>query len=140
MLIDLRQRFPGRKIIYRPKPNSPPVKLNCPMEAKMPIEKLLEGASLVVSRHSNVCVDGVIANVPFEAEDGAAMWLRGKPWSIENRIAFLRKLSWWQWQVKEAKEAWDFLHEYCDRYPIEGAIHENSHGMWQAGLRRMVQH
>lgn len=73
------------------------------------IEQVLKGASLLVCRHSNCAIDATIAGVPFDCVDGAAMWLRDKPFTPENRLDFLRRLAWWQWKAEEADQAWTFL-------------------------------
>lgn len=104
----LRKRFPGRDIVYRPKPGSPPMKLICRMDEHSTIEQLLKGAVLVSCRHSNVAIDAAVAGVPFEADDGAAMWLQAKPYTRENRLDFLQRLAWWQWRATEAAQAWQF--------------------------------
>jgi hypothetical protein len=105
----LERRFPGRKVVHRPKPGHDYTKLRCERDTSTPIDKLLRGTSLVVCRHSNVAVDAVIAGVPFECVDGAAFWLIGKDFTVQNRLDFLRRLAWWQWRVKEADQAWDFI-------------------------------
>lgn len=105
----LQLRFPGRRIVYRPKPGHPSPEIDCERDEQSSIENLLRGAALVVCRHSNVAVDAAIAGVPFECIDGAAMWLREKPFTIQNRIDFLRRLAWWQWRADEAKDAWAFI-------------------------------
>jgi hypothetical protein len=109
-LAGLRARFPDRKIFFRPKPNNlyPDIKADL-IDCESPIQDVLKGASLVVCRHSNVAVDAVVANVPYEAEDGAAMWLVGKPYTRENRLDFLYRLAWWQWRSVEAFFAWQFI-------------------------------
>ena len=94
---ELLQRFPKSRIVYRPKPRRAHPQLGCYTDGTSPIEDLLLGASLVVVRHSNVAVDAVIAGVPFECEEGAAMWLTRKEYTPENRLDFLRRLSYWQW-------------------------------------------
>jgi hypothetical protein len=81
----------------------------CETDASSTIEQLLCGASLIVCRHSNVAIDGAIAGVPFECEDGAAAWLKPQPYTRENRLRFLCRLSWWQWRPDEAGEAWAFI-------------------------------
>lgn len=100
----LQKRFPGRKIIFRPKKGDR-TRLNCKMDLDSPIQSILKGASLVVCRHSNVAIDGVIQNIPFEAEDGAAKWLK----DLADRKEFLDRLAWWQWKPEEAAQAWKFL-------------------------------
>lgn len=109
-LRQLRERFPNRKIIFRPKPRRPyPHLPGVHVDAVSPIEDVLRGTSLVVCRHSNVAVDAAIAGVPFETYDGAGVWLNRREFTVENRLSFLRRLSWWQWSVKEAPQAWAFL-------------------------------
>lgn len=106
-LAELRQRFPGREIVFRPKAFDG-VRLPVRTDAETPIAGLLRGASMVVCRHSNVGVDAVIAGVPFEAEEGAALWLHGKPYTKETRADFMRRLSHWQYRPDEAGQAWEF--------------------------------
>jgi hypothetical protein len=108
-LSTLRVRFPDRQVLHRPKPNHDFPKLHCERDLDTPIEALLRGCSLVVCRHSNVAVDAAIAGVPFETVDGAAAWLASRPYTPENRLDFLRRLAWWQWQATQAAEAWSFL-------------------------------
>lgn len=108
-LSELRRRFPGRRIVYRPKRATDDVILPVETVADGPIEDVLRGASLVVTRHSNVAVDAVVAGVPFECENGAAYWLRQKPFTRENRLDFLHRLAWWQWRPFEATEGLKFV-------------------------------
>lgn len=110
-LDELRHRFPGRRIVYRPKrPNEGP-RLHCETDGTSEIEDVIRGASLVVCRHSNVAVDAVVAGVPFECEDGAAEWLQGKPFTVETRLDFLSRLNWWQWKATEMPDFLRFLKE-----------------------------
>jgi hypothetical protein len=108
-LTELRERFPSRRIIYRPKPGSPALNLKCDVNEHSSIEELLRGAALVVCRQSNVAVDAIVAGVPYECEDGAAMWLKNKPYTRENRTDFLQRLSCWQYRPTEARECWAFV-------------------------------
>ena len=107
---ELKRRFPGRRIVYRPKrPEKAPDGLEVMDEGD--IEDVLRGAALVVCGHSNVAVDACIAGVPVECEDGAAyaLYRHGSAPSREQRLEFLRSLAWWQWRCSEASEAWEFL-------------------------------
>lgn len=104
----IQKQYPGRRVIYRPKPGHDSPSLPCERDDHSPIEQLLRGASLVVCHHSNVAVDAVVAGVPFDAVDGAAMWLVSKEFSPANRLDFLCRLAWWQWQAAEAGSAWSF--------------------------------
>lgn len=89
----LKAEFPGRRIIVKEKTD------------KTPFEDLLFGASLVVARHSNCCVDAAIHNVPFRCVDGAAYWLK----DLADRETFLRKLAHWQSTKETADQAWTFI-------------------------------
>lgn len=108
-LADLRARFPGRTILYRPKRDEPTLP-GCPL-AVGPIDQVIRGASLVVCAHSNVAVDACIAGVPVECEDGAAfaLYRNNLAPSEDERIGFLRSLAWWQWKPHEARHAWKYL-------------------------------
>lgn len=108
MHADLVRRFPGRRIIFKPKPGDL-TSVSCEtVHADTPIEELLKGASLLVCRHSNCAVDAAIAGVEFEATDGAAMWLRRRDFTPANRLEFLQRLAWWQYKPHEASLAWSF--------------------------------
>lgn len=96
---ELASRFPDKQIIFRPKPEK------SAKDKPTPISSVMDGASLVVTHHSNVTIDALIAGIPFECEDGAAKAYRG------DRDAFLRQLAWFQWKHEEAAEAWKFLRE-----------------------------
>lgn len=111
-LMQLRQRFPGRRIVFRPKVGRPFTPLQCETVADGPIEDLLRGAALVVCRHSNVAVDAAVVGVPFECEDGAAVWLRDRPFTRENRLDFLRRLACWQYLPAEATAAWRHIRRF----------------------------
>lgn len=106
---ELRERFPGKRIVYRPKPKSAPAALGLEVDTREPIGDVLIGASLVVCRHSNVAVDAAIAGVPFECDDGIAFWLQGKDYTPANRLDFLRRMAWWQWKGEETIDMWKFV-------------------------------
>lgn len=111
-----RSRFPGKRVIYRPKPRRlHDDKVEWEKDGQTPIAELLKGASLVICRHSNVAVDACIAGIPVECEDGAAHWLYRNVHNPthDQRLQFLRRLAWWQWKTTEMKEAWTFLQTVC---------------------------
>lgn len=106
----LRKRFPGREIVFRPKPRSLPYpQLPCRIDAASPIEAVLKGASLVVVKHSNMALDAAVAGIPFEAEDGAARWLVGKPYTPANRLELLQRTMWFNYHPSEAAQAWQMI-------------------------------
>lgn len=106
----LQREFPGRRIVYRPKRITDSMLFGIPA-LHGSIEQVLQGASLVVCRHSNVAVDACIAGVPVRCEDGAALALyRDNPSPTpEQRMQFLRSLAHWQYQPEEAPLAWQYL-------------------------------
>jgi hypothetical protein len=110
----LRNAYPDKRIVYRPK--RPEAFVFCD-HSEGSIEDVLRGASLVVCHHSNVAIDACMAGIPVVCKDGAAAGLYNN--SIKNpynpthaaRLAFLRRLAWWQWKPTEAKHAWTFLQQ-----------------------------
>lgn len=106
----LRMKYPRSKIVYRPK-QAFEVMPGVQTDGSSPIEKLLEGASLVVVRHSNVAVDACIAGVPVVCYDGAAhaLYASTSHPTHSQRLTFLEKLAWWQWYPSEAEQCWKFL-------------------------------
>lgn len=110
-LEELQRRFPGRRILYRPKRQESP--LGACAFAMGEIDDVLRNASLLVCAHSNTAVDACIAGVPVECDDGAAYALyedRPAP-TRDERLEFMRALAWWQWSPPEAPEAWAFIRE-----------------------------
>lgn len=109
---ELRQTFPARKILYRPKPKRPiEPGIDHDGIANGAIEDVLKRVSLVVCRHSNVAVDACRAGVPVVCDDGAAAAIY--PNSLRNweqqpshavRIDFLQRLAWWQWSPIECRD------------------------------------
>jgi hypothetical protein len=108
---DLRKRFPNSRIIFRPKKNNQSLQLPCDVDTRDSIFDVLQGTSLVSCHHSNVAIDATIVGVPFETEDGAAIWLASRPYTVPNRLEFLQRLAWFQWRVEEMRQAWDFFME-----------------------------
>lgn len=110
-LAEIRRRFPGRDVLWRPKGTVFQPLDDTSQRFGMPIEEALRGVSLVVCRHSNVAVDACVAGVPVECEDGAAaaLYRHGPNPNREERAEFLRKLTWWEWRPSEAAQAWAWI-------------------------------
>lgn len=111
----LRNRFPNRRIVYRPKPGVVTEQnFGCERDER-PIAEVLKGASLLVCQHSNVALDACVAGIPVECDDGAARWLycNGSNPSPKQRLDFLRRACWWQWRCYETTDAWSFLTRVC---------------------------
>lgn len=108
---EIRQRFPGRAILWRPKGRKVVRMAGTILKHGMPIDDALRGCSLVVCRHSNVAVDACIAGVPVECEDGAAaaLYRAGSSPGPDARLHFLQRLSWWNWAPSEAFAAWQWI-------------------------------
>lgn len=118
---------PGKVIEWRAKPNRlgpqalPDKRLRRAPDG--PIEQALRGRSLVVCSHSNVAVDACIAGVPVECADGAAFALyKDNPRPTQaQRLDFLNRLSWWNWDAEEAKEIWTFIRMICASTSVAAA-------------------
>lgn len=112
---EIRERFPNKRIVYRPKPQRPHDRgVDFDSVDEGPIDALLARSSLVVCRHSNVAVDACRLGVPVVCDDGAAAaiypsQLDGSQPSTELREDFLHRIAWWQWSHLEAREAWAWL-------------------------------
>lgn len=115
----LRLQFPGRRVLYRPKPGRPPEPgIDHDGVSDTPIDEALRGCALVVCRHSNVAVDACRWRVPVICTDGAAAAIY--PYTFDGpqpddakRIEFLHRLAWWQWSRREMEDgsAWAWLRE-----------------------------
>lgn len=118
-LSEIRARFPGKPVIYRPKPSRPaePGIMHDGISSGS-IDDAIKKASLVVCRHSNVAVDCAINGVPVVCTDGAASSIypnrledfQDQP-TREERQKFLERLAWWQWSINEIREGnfWPWL-------------------------------
>ncbi len=109
----------GRKVLYRAKPPEyvAPVGFRA-TPGGTSIEKILTGASAVITWHSNVAVDAIRLGIPVVCVDGAAAAVSRDGWPADGvleplapkaRDAFLARLAWFQWQVEEAAACWRFL-------------------------------
>lgn len=116
-VIDLKARYPGREIIWRPKGHHPIPLQRLRISHGNPIAEALVGCSLLVCHHSNAAVDACIAGIPVECDDGAAAALyRGNPKpSREQRLDFLNRLTHWEWSRHEAPAAWAWIEKVVTR-------------------------
>lgn len=132
---DIRFRFPGVQLAYRPKPRRPQEPgVKCDVISTGDIETALAATSLVVCRHSNVAVDACRMGVPVVCEDGAAAAIyprrledaAAQP-TLEQRTEFLHRLAWWQWSPMEMESgvAWQWVTERLNEAELRG---------WQADL------
>lgn len=109
----------GRAVLYRPKKHGP-IPRGLRPAAAGPIEKVLRGASLVITWHSNVAVDAIRMGIPVICRDGAAAAVSASTWpdegmprplAVEVQRRFLQNLAWFQWGLHETADAWLFLTE-----------------------------
>lgn len=121
-LEELRREFPTRPILYRPKPKD----LNgADIE---PIASVLERTAIIVTHHSNVAVDGWVADVPCWAKKGVgritsyqdmvtAVAARGPHLTFEERCSMLADVAYAQWTPGEMRDgsAWAHIRRLIDR-------------------------
>lgn len=99
----------GREIVYRQKRQT----------GAPPIEQALQGASAVITYHSNVAVDAIRLGIPVLCRDGIASAVCASRWPVEGlrplpatwRDRFLNNVAWFQWAPSEAAACWTFLRE-----------------------------
>jgi hypothetical protein len=112
-------RAHGRRVLYRRKRGLGAVPTGVAIASDAPIDAVLDGASAVITYHSNVAVDAIRLGVPVICADGAAAAVSPATWptagaqplSTEWRMRFLENLAWFQWAPREAPECWHFLKE-----------------------------
>lgn len=112
-------RHTNRPIIYRPKPNcsrSRPIKGARFDKTSLP-GQLFETAHAIVTRHSNIAVEGLIAGIPAFCDAGVASVLSKKnlvkiekPWYPDNRLQWARDIAWCQFKLTEIKDGLPFKH------------------------------
>lgn len=99
-----------RPIIYRPKPNWKGARTiaGATMDAETPLRDALRNCHAVVTHHSNVAIDALLAGVPVFCEKGAASLLSSgdlstinRPRLIPGRGQWAANLAWCQWSVDE---------------------------------------
>jgi hypothetical protein len=104
----VRAKFPGRRVLYRPKQTADSLP-GCETMSKGAIEDVIRDAALVVCKHSNVAVDAAVMGVAAACESGPGAYLWGNDLSldvpsVEERLEFCRRLAWWQWRISEIEK------------------------------------
>lgn len=115
------RKYSDRPIIYRPKPNwaqAQPIP-GTTYDRQSPIGKLLNGAHCVVTHHSNVGSDAVVAGVPVLTRHGAAIHMGlpddltriESPGEPDGREQWAANMAYTQWTLKEmaAGKCWSHL-------------------------------
>lgn len=109
----------GRPLHYRPKKHSCPNPTTLLRRDDASIDAVLNGASLLVTWHSNTAVDAIRLGVPAICRDGAAAAVcpstlgetLPRPLDPAVRDRFLANLAWFQWAPEEASSCWRWLRE-----------------------------
>jgi hypothetical protein len=114
------RKYTDRPIVYRPKPSWSAAKplSGARFDVKTPLRTALAEAHCVVSHHSNVGCDALLAGVPTFNKLGAASILGPyelrkieKPNYPEGREQWAHNLAYCQWSLAEMTtgECWDFF-------------------------------
>lgn len=119
-VIEQLQRLTRRRIVYRPKPSwkeARPIEGVDYSEPAVPIENALKGAWAVVTHHSNVAVDAILAGIPAFCWKGAAREMSSqdlndieRPFRPDDRLAWASDLAYTQWSVLEISQGLPWAH------------------------------
>jgi hypothetical protein len=120
MMTAAAARWPERQVRYRRKQLDAPIPDGATLTNDGPIEGVLDGASLLITWHSNVAVDAIRLGIPVVCHDGAAAAVcpssdlteaDPSPLADLARLTFLQNLAWFQWDPKEARQFWAWVPE-----------------------------
>jgi hypothetical protein len=115
------RRYTDRPIVYRPKPSwhtAKPIEGTRFSPREEDVGVLLRTAHAVVTHHSNVAIEGILAGVPAFCWGGVAkdMALQDlsrieKPVRPDGRAEWAADIAWCQWSIAEmaAGDAWRYL-------------------------------
>jgi hypothetical protein len=112
-------------IVYRPKPSWPgatPIEGAAYSPPDEPVEDVLARCKLVVTHHSNVAVDAIVAGKPCVVlGDGVGLRMSSTLGDLDNpyfpsdaeRLQWLSDIAWTQWNVSEIRRGkpWRHLQE-----------------------------
>lgn len=108
----------GRTVTYRPKRPVSSIPTGATLAREMTIERVLDGASLLITWHSNVAIDAIRMGIPVVCRDGAAAAVASsivspdlEPLATDVRDRFLANLAFFQWSASEASHCWGFLQD-----------------------------
>lgn len=115
------RKYSDRPIVYRPKPSWKTARPIDGAEYSPPtqdVTRVIRAAHAVVTHHSNVAVDGIVAGIPAFCWDGVAKPLSSQdiskietPRRPEGRVQWVRDIAWVQWNILEMRRgrAWKYL-------------------------------
>ena len=114
------QRLTDRPLVYRPKPNwkdarpLPGAGYSPPKET---MEESLVNCHAIVTHHSNVAVDGLLAGIPVFANAGVASKMGTSdlshiddPWLPDDRLEWAADIAYCQWSIAEMAEGLPWWH------------------------------
>ncbi len=119
--VDELRKHTSRPIVYRPKPSDPlasPIEGTTYSPKDIPLEQALQNCWAVVTHHSNVAVDALLAGIPCFCWGGVAREMSLQdlsriedPYLPDTRDMWARDIAYTQWNVAEMKsgEAWAYL-------------------------------
>ena len=108
-----------RKIIYRPKPNWSGARdiRNSFMQRKVELEDAFKDCHSVVTHHSNVAVDSILAGIPAFCWHGVAAKMSlqdinqiNEPWYPEGREQWAFDIAHCQWSLEEMTQGLPWKH------------------------------
>lgn len=107
----------GRPVVYRPKPNDQGKRrIRGIGYDDRPISEALSSAYAVVTHHSNMAIDALLAGLPVHCETGAAACMSTPLDQIasarepEGREQFLSDVAWLQWTMEEIRNGACWAH------------------------------
>lgn len=119
-VVKLLKMRTDRPIVYRPKPSwsgAKPIEGTRFSPRAEPLEELLANSFAVVTHHSNVAVDGLVAGVPAFALQGVAAPMGssyfltiGEPFYPHNREQWLNDVAYCQWSLDEMRDGTVWRH------------------------------
>lgn len=126
--IERLQQVTHRTIVYRPKPSwkdARPIPGTRFSPHAIPLEAELANCWCVVTHHSNVAVDAIVAGIPVICVEGVAahvssvmtdQWMTREqvesPGQVENlhRIQWMANLAYCQWSIREMAQGLPWRH------------------------------
>lgn len=116
-----RLKDSGFPVVYRPKPNDfAATSIGGVSIDRRPVSEALASAWAVVTHHSNMAIDALLAGVPIHCETGAAAAFSvpidqiADPPLLDGREQFLFDVAWLQWTLDEMRvgECWRHLRQF----------------------------
>lgn len=115
------RRYTDRPIHYRPKPNWPAAKqlVGTAIQRSSDLSFAFVDCHAVVTHHSNVAVDAILAGIPAFCWEGVASVMSSQePSAIDNpimpedRYQWASNIAWCQWTVDEMRNGLPWRHMF----------------------------